>query len=276
MARLKYTMYFHFQTNTTGTNRKTRVAGWSESIYGADNVTTVQLTDFNRLQRCRAALLPQGASIIGQSFRLVDGNRGKVRNTAETFSGLGSKAPQDIPQMGLLFLGDADGAPNLRRWKIAAIPDARVDEGEYLPDPTGAYDGAINAYARQIEHWYFRAQVLTGLVDVQSIDANGAFVLVDSPGAFQATPPRSRIQIMGAVTPERRKKSGKFLVFTKTSDTTGTLFGWPDIATVGGKARVVRYDYYKLKATTVEFVKVAVRKVGRPINLFVGRRSARR
>lgn len=275
MARIKYTMLFNYASNTTANLSRIRVGGWSESVYGPDG-TSILDRDFNALQRARAALLPQGANIVGQRYQIVDGTAGRVRNTSQVFEGAGAKYPQDVPQMGLLFSGLADGSNNLRRWKIAALPDERAYQGEYFPDPTGEYDRAISAYKTQMQKWYFRHVQLSSLVDLLTISSGGVFVLGSDPGAWNGPPTPSIMQVMKTITPEKRKKGGKFYVLAKVDQTNGTLRDWPALACRGGKMRVLTYTYSKLQNGSIEMEKVVQRKIGRPPVGYVGRASIRR
>lgn len=266
MAAFKHTMLFQLATNTTGTGSGRRIGGWSESYYAGVPLGP----NFNNLCTARAALLPNGAAIIGQRIQQVDPSR-SAQVAGGIFPGTAGIA-QDIPQMALLCKARATNGVNARSLILRGIPDARVVEGEL--NLSGAFLDNLNLFFGQLTlvPWQWRARDLTTTEKpIFTVAGTGDFVLLeDFTFAIGDV-----IQVENCLTTGGQRKSGSFMVEAKTTARIGKLKDWGFGSCQGGTIRQRRAIVYP-SFGTVDYNRITTRKVGRPFGGYVGRRSSRR
>lgn len=279
MARFKITTLFQIGTNRSGGANPaiTRVAGWSESIYGA--AASVSAID-NFLQNgfppapgylpSRAALLPRGGSIVGyrvQSIPVV----GASVTFSRTYPGATSW-DTDIPSMGLLFTILPAGSNKVRRVTIRGIPDIMVTEGEF--EPTTAYMNALRTYWESLRTWEIRGRdPAATAIPIQTISGVGLLTVIGA-NPFVAG---QYVQVTGAQDAIGVKRSGVFrLIPNLPSLTEFLLQGWPYGLSSGGQVRANDFSFDTIGAGEFAVSRIVQRKVGRPFVGFRGRRSKKR
>jgi len=259
-----YRVTFLYQQSTDAR----RVGGWSENWYlDADEATATRgAGDYIRR---RGALLCGQASCVG--FRLqVLGGRSKmvlVNTPGPITSG------QDIPQMALNCRVSAQGVPNVKYFQLRGLPDANVIGGDFVP--VGGFGAAFSAFGSCLWNNSFRFRVRSAAiapVQVISIDANGNFVL----GGNLTFGVGAYIQILRVRTVTGANASGTFYVDVATDSRRGRFIGWQGgVVTLSGTARVYSTDYVLVANSSLESLRVTTRKVGRPFDMYRGRRRRR-
>jgi len=274
MPVFKATMLITLNTNQTGASLNTRVGGWSESWYTDRTGPDLLPRDFNRLGRLRAALLPNGARIIGQRYQQVD-PKGSSSTGSIVFPGTAGIAC-DIPAMSLFYRARGQGVLNQRPLYIRGIPDARVVEGEYSPSNT--YTQALTAFFNGLALWRFRARSLVAdatpfLTIQQSAPTVGTYITtIANTWAVD-----NIVQISGVLV-NGRKVEGQFRVSAVSTPQTGTFENWTAGNGTGGKGFFKSTFYPLVEPTSLDpnSGRIVTKKVGRPFGQFRGRASARR
>lgn len=268
MSALKYTFLFQLATNVTGPAKTVhRVGGWSESWYeGSDTLVSDQAIT-NWCQR-RAALLPQGAAIIGVRVQQVD-PPGPGQTRALNYPGLPANGA-DVPQMSLLCKATGVGVRNVRVFNLRGIPDGQISEGEY--NPVGNFNNALEAFFAGLKSgsWEFRGRDLAAVAH--------PILTVSTLGAVKFSEPHlmnvgDYVRILRTVDSSGRQRGGRFYVDTAPTPTTMTITGWTYGDTIKGKGRLDGIVYPTVNRATVD--RVGVKKVGSPFNRYRGRASNR-
>jgi hypothetical protein len=255
----------HIFTQTTG---KSRVGGWSETWY-VDGTEREATLASDSMSKRRAAMLSTRAVIVAQRIQEV-GGRGKT-TLANDVGILGSDA--DIPQMAVQCFVLGQGVTNKKTFQLRGIPDGLVGEGDFKPSL--AWNSAFSSWSDYLNRnsIRFRAKNLAlPQVQIISIADNGAFVLA-GPLTFAAG---ARIDVSRCKSTDGKKRSGSYWVGPGPTATTGVFTDWPGgVVALKGKARVNAIIYPLVLRSSAEVVKIGTRKVGRPFDLYPGRRSSR-
>lgn len=267
---IKCTMLINTSTAPT-TGQPIRVGGFSETYYrSGSTIGDDTIGSFADLANLRANFLPVGDTVRYMRFSIVDSPGGgtilRVVNKPGSFGGA------DVPQMAMQIAAGSSSSGNKRQLELRGVPDTQVSAGELAL--TSPFKAAVNAYLNQlVANWKFRGRVLNGqTIPIISIAGDGTFLL--SAAFTYAT--GQRVQVLRTTSAGARRRGGFFFV-TKTDDTHGVLLGWPYGATVNGKIRLAAIDYFgfQFAGTAVDSAVAIVKKVGRPLSGYRGRKSAK-
>lgn len=279
---VKCTALFQLATNVDFPNNAARrIAGWSESWYYPGNSIPNAITIFAGQNLVlglsipgwclyRAALLPGGASIIGQRYQVVNPT-GPSQTVGAVFPGSEGE-PADIPQQALLIYCPALGSNNVRRSTLRGIPDARVIEGEYTPSQ--AFSTAVTSFFAFLSNFQFRARDLSQpTFTILNITTLGV-VTTEAPNTITAG---QMVRVLRTRTADGDLVGGRFQVSgTGPGNTVFTLNGWtPAEATTGGRVRVDAIAFPFINGGACVLGRTVTRRVGRPFTVYRGRRSKR-
>lgn len=282
MPAVKYTMLFQFATNVNFPNSKIhRTAGWSESWYqpGNDVAGTIAIANGTALAgaaafsilNTRAALLPQGAAIVGFRVQQVDPS-GSAQSGALTLPG-DKAAPPDIPQMAALCKATSVGRANIRRFTLRGIPDQYVTEGE--SNFVGDYKGLLLKFFLALGAWSFRARDLS--------QANIRVVTIAADGTVQAEAAipyavGDFVRVLRTINSAGQRVGGRFMV-TSVGPGVGVfkVGGWTAGACTLGSVRKDAIVYPQVSPGGPDFFdRIVTRRVGRPFVAYRGRQPKRR
>jgi len=264
----KIDMLFHQTTNLGATtDAPVRSAGWSEGWYIDGTLAQVKAA-VHGLCQIRATLLTQAASIVGQRFRLVGGG-----STMLTTRYRGSQAVQsDVPQMAVLCSIQGRAVPNVRRFALRGIADARVVEGEYQPSSTNL--ASISAMGQWLDRSSFRFKGRNLSVGSSLIDnvTTGGVVLLEEPYVVVED---QYVNVSRAKDVNGHSVSARHRVAVANPPYGMTLATWTHGPTEGGRVSISEEDFHLVDGLTLNVSRVVVRKVGRSFFQYVGRRSNR-
>lgn len=261
---LRFSMLFH------SVSANVRVAGWSESWYFDGDVLAAE-TPAQRLCEARAAILPSNSKIIGQRYQVIGG---MSRTSSLIFPGT-TRLGNDVPQMALLCRVVAIGTANKKLFTLRGLPDNYVVAGELA-----AVDQLVPAVRNYLTNvsilgFRFRGRTLTNpQVNILSVAADGTFQLTADLIYNQG----DYLTMMRVKDVFGRSVKGSFYVLTKTDARNGRFASWPAGVAVGqnGRVRKLEYQYPQIAGVGSQYLRVVVRKVGRPFDLYHGRAPARR
>lgn len=271
MSAYRYTAIFQYISGATIGGYLNLKGGFSESVY-APSGPSVNLTLFREYCFARASLLPTGAFISGIRVQQVDPSSSSQTFTANYQGGTAlGPSPQDIPQMALLLRVRSRDTNNVRSMRIAALPDSQVQFGEYRP--TGLFPGAMSAYLSALSGWRFRAQDLSQpIYRVKTISAAGDMVLIDPYTATVG----ATVKLKRTTDSFMNVKGGKYVIDSITDTTHMHLQAWNLSACTGGVIQPFVIIYPLIAADNSSISRAVVRKIGRPLLGYRGRRSKRR
>lgn len=276
MSAGKYTMLIQQSTLHPTNNAIIRVGGWSESWYEYD---TSFIASFLNLCERRAALLPNNAAIVGQRVQQVD-PAGSAQVFGQVFTGTAGVQP-DIPQMALLARARAVGVSNTRAVILRGIPDAYVENGEYVPSQ--GYAAKVLQFVGSLVNggWKFRGRNLAAdtsaiLIVSPVLDSPTSDAIISLIGTVPSSfAVGNVVQVLGAVDFDGIKRGGSFKVkAVDTDERTITISHWPYESCESGRVRAITYIYPVV--ADVQPNRIITRKVGRPFTSYRGRRSKRR
>ena len=261
MASVKATMLFQ-QTTERG-----RVGGWSETWYKDGTFTAVN-TALKALCTARANLLPIDSEIIGQRVQ-IPGGRAFTDNSI--FPGQAAKK-NDIPQMAAQCRILASNGVNAKIFSMRGVPDDLVVGGDLIP---GAATPLYTAFGNRLglDSWQIRSrdnqQPTAGII---SIGIDGLFTLTNViPFAVG-----DYLTLLHVKNTAGRAVTGNFYVKTVVNPTQGNFANWPGSAVIEvGKVRKLVYVFNNVDKSTFRLLRVMVRKVGRPFDLYRGRAPVR-
>lgn len=270
MSAFKLTMIMKYLGGDVDGNSVNRVGGFSESVYWLSLDQGV-INGFTRLMRARAALLPTFSGVIGYRVQQVD-PVGSAQSVRLFIPGpTPSSWASDIPQMGVMFTCISPGVANVKRQRLAAIPDPQITRGEFVPTP--AYKDAFSAYLVQLRGWLFRGADLTNTFkNIKTIDALGNVEMLDDILLLQG----DTVTIRKAVDANGKFVSKNFKVQSATDSKHFLLQKWTAGVCTGGRCRKFVPIYPPINFNAPVQPQTIVRKIGRPSNPYVGRRSKRR
>lgn len=250
------------------------IGGWSEAHWRNDNIDP-QIGSFKRLMTKRASLLPTNAAIVGYrvaSFTI----RGNKLYPGPTSAGRtflpGIYVGGDIPQMALSLAATCNAA-NSSRFNIAALPDDFVKGGEYAPDDSFVRN--LQTFNRELINgdWGFIGRDLTQpSIRVLGIAAG----VVTTDGSSVLFPGVDWIRFHRVNDVNGNAITGAFAIKSSPGANQYLLAGFNAniVAEPNGSVRrdlIQQYTY-----TTVTPGRVKVRKIGRPLEQYRGRRSKRK
>lgn len=266
----KCTMLLQLATNVgdqTAPNR--RLAGWSESFYDTSSSFPPIQTDFLELCRRRAAMLPRGASIVGQRYQQV--NPVAPSQTGSTYYPGSDLWAADTPDMTLLCRCPSRSTRNIRPMYLRGIPDVMVKEGEY--SPTAPFTAALNAFFARLSGYSFRGRDLAQTAyPANSIKTTGEYILQ------VANPFVNHDQVR--VSRAKQKSTGLFVggVFqvSVNFNQPDLLLNWPYGDCTGGTIRKIATVFSFIAQDRIAISRIVRKKVGRPFDQYRGRASNRR
>jgi hypothetical protein len=259
-----YKISFLLQQNS-GQNR---IAGFSETWY-RDGTLPEVVTAADAVAKRRSGFLTGFAAITGTRIQLIGGGA-QVQNGQYVGT---YRVNQDIPQMALNCICKGQGVLNKKTFQLRGIPDGNVEGGEF--NPTQQFSNNFDTWARSLvsEGMRFKAKDMTQpKVQIVSIANDGTFQLA-APITFNVG---SYIDLLRVRTTTGLLVSGTYYVSVKTDGANGKFLNWPGgTVTLNGQARTNVTIYPLVDRDTVRYLKITTRKVGRPFDLYAGRRRTR-
>jgi len=272
MPEYKYSMVFKYISGAAAAGWKNTPGGWSESVFYS-SISAASQASFAELAQARASLLPNYSAITGIRIQQVDPS-GPAQTKRVNYAGATTAAfKQDVPQMGLLMSIPAVGVSNIRRHRIAALPDDQVSRGEF--SPKDFWDVALQIYLNKLAGWHMRGADLTNLpVEIKTIGADGAYVLM-TPLALA---PQNVVNVRSVLQTTGKTFSQQCIVESAPTTTTGVLRNWKGGVCTLGKMRkfVPIYPAMVTAGITPDAMDIVMRKIGRPPRRYVGRQRRRR
>lgn len=252
-----------------------RTAGWSESLYGPDNIASlISLLKGPRapgvfpLLQARANILCNEGSIIG--VRLYQGGAGKGQLLSASYSGQNGTADQ--PGASLQISATSTTTGQSRRWLLRGQVDNDIVAGEW--DPDNQTVTRYTEYFASLAGLGWMAQTNTGQVNIFNISVAG-LVTTTAPAGFAV----GQIVTLKNVTLDStgNRIGGKYVVSAiGPLGTNFTIAGWLGISAQGGTAGITGSAFQDFAGATMSVVRTSFRKVGRPFAGYRGRRSRRR
>lgn len=273
MAVIKVTSLFELNT-VPNPFSVGRVGGWSESWYYTGTIAQAKIA-YNGgggLAALRAALLPAGAAIVGQRYQQVDPPPvGASFSDGRLYPGAAGII-SDIPQMALLINVRALVVTRSKLYMLRGVPDDYVKGGEYQPTPP--YAAALTSFLNGLATWQFRATDPTlPVIPMTSLNMTTGQGVSAIPNGW-AIGETIKFSGLRTVNNPAAPASREVRKLTLTPDAThfniqGSLVG-NSYEQGRGQKVVVIYPFVDPASTTLN--RVVVRKVGRPFDLFRGRR----
>lgn len=250
------------------------IAGWSESHWRNDNIDPSGPV-FNDLLVARAQLLPRQAAIVGYrvgSYTLTGNKIYPGPTSTGRFRYPGGAYDCDVPQMALQ-LGATSNAANSSRITLRAIPDLFVEKGEYQPGV--AYRNRVTTYCGKLVSgsWGFIGRDLTQ-PSIRVLGVENGVLTTD--GSAVIFPGVDWIRFHKVVDNNGAAITGAWALGTSPAANKFNLVGFPTNITAGPNGSVRRDLVQMFLLTSVNPSRICVRKVGRPLEQYRGRRSKRR
>jgi hypothetical protein len=245
--------------------------GATESFYVSLGIGT-PLTNLlkNNIGPKRAAILATGTEITAARLYQDGGGRGVVVPLGLPGSGGGS-----INQANdalLLSTTDPSANPQRKFW-LHFIPDGQVFNGEF--QPTGFWATKLLEWMGQMEDkGQWRSIVRGNLTNIVSVSASGLVTFsVNNPFAVG-----NQIEIRRVLLSNGNRFGGRFAIASVGPLATQvTISGWPNFSGVGGTAFLKSSTLLSMGTGQGLIVERAgTRRVGRPTDLYRGRKSRRR
>jgi len=272
MAFSKVTLLFELNTIATGTPAEGRTAGWSESFYfGGEAEPAIEAAIVkNGLCARRGATLPSTASIVGIRAQKVDPLPLGPSIARRLFFQGTSGALTDVPQLTLLWELLSAGIPNKRMYHMRGLPDSNAEGGEYVS--ANDMDAKLNLLRTAMSNFNFRSfdrtqpvrDILTFTTATRTVvtSVDHGFAIGDNVQLKQLKSQLVPITFGGTFKVETVPLANSFTIRSPSS--------WPDL--VQGKAQKKVVIFPPISQTLSSWVRTTVRKVGRPFDLFRGRK----
>jgi len=257
------------------TNANQHTGGWSESVWTNLSPSQAITQLIPGLLTRRAALLPAQASIIGYRVAQVQlqGNRilaGASQSTNTTYPG-SVQRDTDVPQMALQLRGVVNGVPNRNNFWLRGIPDSMVQGGEY--QPSRAYATSMGNY-----QGFIAGSGLMGFIGRDLTAPSSKVISIDNTGklttdsAIAGVATGGFVRFRRVVDQNRRPVTGSYYVILYTPPNVYTLQGMTQVVTrPSGTVRQDVLNFFLYSG--VAFNRIGVKKVGRPLEGYRGRRS---
>lgn len=263
------------------TGQRQRIAGWTESLWWPSddaaalrNAMEVGIPGTQCMLQSRAFLLPPSASIQGYRFHVV-GSNGRAQLRQVVYPGAYAGTTQDLPTVSALCTGFNSTSGKIRRWTIRGLPDEICVNGELVPWFMSTPEWT--RYADAMAVFAFRVSALTTLTGQNVFVTDAGVVTLTGASPFANG---TQVQLRGARGPANQPISyDGVIVGVGPANTQFTVNNWANqigVQAVGGTFTAKVDGYVTFDAGTIEAVKAVSRKVGRPFDLFRGRRSVAR
>lgn len=270
---MKSTMLFELVTNDGEVGKPHRIAGWSESYYQNELTNFASnIQFFESLCQRRAALLPTGASIVGQRYQIVD-PVGTSQTGDRLFPG-GSNLAADYPGLAMFMRIPASGARNIGHVALRGIPDARCVLGEYS-NFSETYNSAIVAFLSLLNSaiWRFKGRDLSQIAyPMIGIAANGTFT-TEGNHTLNAG---DMVRVLRTNDEDGNQVGGRFKIIAPVTATSGVLLNYDLGETTKGAIRKDLTVYPQYGTLAQVRPRIVARKVGRPFTGFRGRASKKK
>lgn len=270
MATTKLTMMFQLQTQLNSKAIGGRVAGWSESWYYPGEVSQAIAAAVGTRGLCqlRANMLPRTGAIVAQRYQVVD-SVPPGPSTTRYVNFPGGSFETDIPNVAILVNVPGQGVRNVKKLILRGIPDQFMIDGEYTPD--SVFEPITFKFFAALAAWRFRGQDFNAAQKaINFISSTGDVNMVDNVTFTNG----QKVTISGNSDPltGRKIKTSTWTVLNP-SGKVFTARGWKQAnSTDGGQARLVSPAFFQPVITDIEVERATVRKVGRPFDLYRGRR----
>jgi len=271
----KYTTILQLTTAPTIADAASaHIGGWSESHWRNDNPDPAGGAFLNLMQK-RAILLPAQAAIVGYrvgSYTLT-GNKIYPAGTSTGRIFLpGGTIDCDVPQMALQ-LNSGSNAANSSRIVLRGLPDDLVKNGEYAP--FSGYKNALTQFITSLRtnDWGFIGRDLTQPA-IRVLGIAGGVLITDGSNAI--LPGADWVRFNKVVDVNGKPVSGSFFVASSPSANHFVLTGLDNTIVAGPNGTVRRDIVARFNYSNITPGRVVVRKVGRPLEQYRGRRSKRR
>jgi len=269
---LKCTMLFEVTTNDGEEAKPHRQGGWSESHYSSEPTNfNARRLEFESLCRKRAALLPDGALIIGQRYQIVD-PVGTSQSFARQFPG-GAALAADYPTLAMYLRVPARDSRNISPLALRCMPDARIVKGEY--SPSQAYQTALVNFLNGLNGsvWRFKGRDLAQTAyPVINILENGTFTLEGNSTLAAG----DMVRVLRGNTEDGDQVGGRFRISSMVSASSGVLFAYNLGFLEGGAIRKDLTIYPPYGVMESPLPRIVSRKIGRPFTGFRGRVSKKK
>lgn len=245
--------------------------GVSESFLLSANTFGLNVTDRIKLiAAARANLLPTECTII--AARAVQIETGLMRMIPLGYEGSGGTL--NVPNDALLLSTRCTNTVSQRIFWAHCIPDEMVLRGEFCPTApfatsVGYYLSLLNPYG------VWSAVTRTSLVRILTVGSNGLVTLsAANPFAVGQQIRISRVFETGT----GRFRGGKYFVnLLGPLPNQLTLLNWQWAAGTNGRAWVESREYVSMGGGDgIYVVRAGTKRVGRPFDLFRGRKAAKK
>lgn len=273
MALYRFTMVLNMVTDPApGATGGPHAGGITESFWAESNAGPVQQA-FVRLMVARANLLPNVANIVGAKVAKYDQApnyltpQGSI--SQPVFMRGGSGLPTDVPQLSLQLKLLSTAKNNTSKAVLRMLPDDCAAGGEYRP--TLNYPARVTAFIDQLTSgtWGFIGRNKTfGAVRVMSLAGGVLQTSAIIPGVAQ----NDFVRLLRVRDVNGKPVVGIYQV-TNIAGFAYTLKPSPahDVVIPSGTVRKDGIDFIPIDAAAVD--RVVIKKVGRPSQLYRGRRS---
>lgn len=265
-------MLINYASNVGGSAPTTRTGGASESIYIAPGITDY-VNRFETVCLGRSRLLPQGSSVVGQRYQLVDPNGGSSAR-ATPFPG-GTTWTADSPQVTLHCRIGSASFSNVRSLDLKFFPDILQVKGEYMPD--AAFRIALLAYFQTLNGFSFKGKDKTALPlkVVSIVEGVGGIRTITTTTPFTAAQ-GDVFRVSRAKTSNGGTVNGDVTIAVGGTGTAFVVLGWENVDTTGGTMKKISAVYPPFDPTSGYPVRTISKKVGGPNDRYRGRVSTRR
>jgi hypothetical protein len=255
---------------------RSHIGGWTESWFFNSDTLSDAVTacfgpraDHDPMCIARARLLGHQATILGVRFYQSGGGKGVF--ISRTIPG--GVHDTDQPQQAILCRTNNPAQDRARKFTLRGIPDVETVNGEFSPD--AAYANAVETYFDSLFDFLFLCKTLNNQTGVFSVDASGIVTLkANTPFALN-----DLVYLFNAVDSQgKRQHWTNFVTIIGPGPNQFTIKGWPWGACTGGTVGKPTNSYNNAWATgnLPTVVRSVTRKIGRPFELYRGRRSKRR
>lgn len=252
------------------------IGGWTEHVWwGSDSVDqlmqalTANFAGQVGLLPQRARCLCNNATILG--VRLYQGGAGKGQFRAAGFPG--SAGPGDIPQMALLCYHQLTGNPTPKRLILRGLPDAVVIGGEYVT--TTGHPTEVFNYGQSLANFGGMASDVVATFPVFTVSVAGLVTLNNVNNPFAVGNVVTFRNVVSDVTGQRN--GGEFVVSSVgPMNNQFSVTDWSFGPSNSGDVRQPTSSVYQFAGSGLTVSRIVTRKVGRPFELYRGRRSKKR
>lgn len=278
---IKVVMVFQQTTNEGSFNPELNLAGrahiggWTEHVIWPSDSVDQLMQALTAPFAGRPGLLPSRASILNGNgtilgVRLYQGGAGRGQFRAVAFSG--DAGIGDIPQMSLLCTIGVANSPTVRRFTLRGINDSAVVGGEANLGPELA--GDIKAYGQALGNFAALTDDVVTTYPVFGISGAGLVTLNNVNNPFLKNDIVAFRQVVVTATGER--VGGKFVIDSVGPENNQfKVADWTAGPARKGDVRKPTKSVKMMDSSTFTVSRIVSRKVGRPFELYRGRRSKR-